>query len=139
MNFHHLPWGAILGFWKLLKVLGIIPGTILGLSAKKSFQQWRQNRAIAGWPTTEATIVSGGVHQEGLWRTWAELTYSYCVGEYRAGTYIRRFRKEQDADDFVRQMRDKRIQVRYDQANPDRSVLLDRDIELVALLVPELS
>jgi hypothetical protein len=75
---------------------------------------------------------------EGVMRYWAEITYSYYVGEYRAGTYVRRFREEDHADDFVRQLRDKRIQVWYRDSDPDNSVILDRDIEMVALLTPQL-
>ena len=139
MTSGHVPWHLILlGSIKLLKTFGLIPGAIAAFGLRKLFQKLRQKRAIAGWPATEATIQSAKVHQEGVRRYWAEITYSYCVGEYRAGTYLRRFRKEDDADEFVRQLRDKRIQVRYKDSDPDNSVILDRDIEMVALLTPQL-
>jgi len=137
MSPDHIPWGAILlAIIKLLKVFGIIPGALAALTVRKLYQKWRQNKAIAGWPVAEARIQGGQVHREGPGRIWAELSYSYFVGEYRAGTYIRRFRRKEDADDFVRQVKDMRLQVRYDDANLDRSVILDRDIEMVALLDP---
>jgi len=139
MTSGHVPWHLILlGSIKLLKTFGLIPGAIAAFGLRKLFQKLRQKRAIAGWPATEATIQSAKVHQEGVRRYWAEITYSYYVGEYRAGTYLRRFRKEDDADEFVRQLRDKRIQVRYKDSDPDNSVILDRDIEMVALLTPQL-
>ncbi len=46
------------------------------------------------------------------------------------------FRKEEEADEFVRQIRDKRLQVRYNPAKPDESAILDRDLEMVVLLSP---
>jgi len=139
MTTGHVPWHLILlGTIKVLKTFGLIPGAIAAFGLRKLFQKFRQKRAIAGWPATEATIQSAKVHQEGVRRYWAEITYSYYVGEYRAGTYLRRFRKEDDADEFVRQLRDKRIQVRYKDSDPDSSVILDRDIEMVALLTPQL-
>jgi hypothetical protein len=139
MTSGHVPWHLILlGSIKLLKTFGLIPGAIAAFGLRKLFQKLRQKRAIAGWPATEATIQSAKVHQEGVRRYWAEITYTYYVGEYRAGTYLRRFRKEDDADEFVRQLRDKRIQVRYKDSDPDNSVILDRDIEMVALLTPQL-
>lgn len=138
MDFLHFHWGVIL-FWiiKLLKVLGIIPGAMAARWLQKLYQKQRQKRATEGWPSTEATIQSGKVHQEGV-RHWAEVTYTYFVGEYRSGTYVRNFRKEEDADDFVRQVRDKRLQVHYKESAPDTSVILDRDMEMVVLMVPQL-
>jgi hypothetical protein len=138
MNFLHLPW-AVIVFWiiKLLKVFGIIPGAMAARWVQKFYQRRRQKRAIEGWPSTEATVQSGKVHTEGM-RHWAEVTYTYFIEEYRSGTYVRNFRKEEDADDFVRQVRDKRLQVHYKPSDPDTSVILDRDMEMVVLLVPQL-
>lgn len=139
MNLHHIPWATILwGIVKLLKVFGIIPGAIAAMSIQKLYQKWRQNRAIAGWPSTEARILSGEVHHEGPRRIWAELTYSYYAQEYRAGKYIHRFRKEEDADNFIREIKDRRVQVRYNESKPDESVILDRDIQMLALMAPQI-
>jgi hypothetical protein len=139
MNVHHIPWEPVLlGAIKLLKVFGIIPGAVAAFGVRKFYQKWRQNRAMAGWPATDATILSGQVHKEGLRRIWAELTYSYFVGEYRAGKYIHRFRREDEADEFIRQVKDKRIQVHYNSSDPEQSVILDRDLEMVVLLTPQL-
>jgi len=89
---------------------------------------------MAGWPTTEATILWGKVEREGPRRIWAEITYSYFVGEYRSGTYLRTFRREEDADEFVRHIKDRRIQVRYKESTPEKSTILDRDLEMIAPL-----
>jgi hypothetical protein len=136
MHFRHIPWEAIiLALVKLLKVFGLIPGAIAAFGVRKLFQRWRQNRAIAGWPATDATIQSGTVHKAG-WRVWVELTYTYYVGEYRSGTHVHRFRSGEQADEFVRQVKDKRVHVHYDGDHPEKSVILDRDLEMVALLAP---
>jgi len=44
---------------------------------------------------------------------------------------------EEHADEFVRQVKDQRVQVHYDSANPNASVILDRDLEMIALLAPQ--
>ncbi len=90
---------------------------------------------MAGWPSTDATILNGQVHKQGL-HSWVELTYTYYVGEYRSGKHVHRFRREEDADEFVRQVKDKHVPVHYDGSNPDKSVILDRDLEMIALLAP---
>ena len=102
MNFRHFPWGVILFVLvKLLKMFGIIPGALAAFGVRKLYQKWRQNKAMAGWPATDGTIQSGQVHKQGL-RYWVELTYTYYVGEYRAGKHVHHFRREEDADEFVR-------------------------------------
>jgi len=138
MHWQAIHWGYLL-FWciKLLKVFGIIPGALAAFGVRKLYQKWRQSQALAGWPSTDATIQSGEVHKKG-WRSyWAELTYSYYVGEYRAGKYVRHFRSEEQADEFIRQAKDRHMQVHYNSSDPDKSVILDRDIEMVAMLSPE--
>jgi hypothetical protein len=139
MSVHHMPWEVIFfGMIKLIKAFGLIPGAIAAFGVRKLYQKWRQNKAMAGWPVTDGTILSGQVHREGRRRYWAEIAYYYFVGEYRSGTYVRRFRKEEDADAFVRQVKEKRLQVRYSDANPEQSVILDRDLEMIVLLSPQL-
>jgi hypothetical protein len=138
MDILHFPWGLMLSWIiTLLKVFGIIPGAIAANWLRKLYQRRRQPRAMEGWPSTEATIQSGRVQSEGT-RHWAEITYTYFVGEYRVGTYLRNFRKEDDANEFVRQLRDKRLHVHYKESNFDTSVILDRDLEMIVLLLPQL-
>jgi hypothetical protein len=139
MKFHHIPWGEIVFVLvKLLKMFGIIPGAVAAFGVRKLYQKWRQNKAMAGWPATDATIQSGKVHKKG-WRSyWVELTYTYYVGEYRSGKHVHQFRSEENADEFVRQVKDRRVQVHYDSSDPDKSVILDRDLEMIALLAPQL-
>ena len=133
----HWAYLVALGI-KLLAKFGLIPGFIAAFGFQKFRQKFRQRKAVEGWPATEATIQICRVHKEHGRKFWAEVTYSYFVGEYRSGTYIRNFRKEEQADDFVRQLRDRRIQIRYKESDPENSVILDRDLELIGLLVSEL-
>jgi hypothetical protein len=136
MGSHHIPWEwLIFGLVKLLKVFGIIPGALAAFGVRKFYQKWRQNKAMAGWPATDATIQGGSVHKQG-WNTWVELTYTYYVGEYRSGTHVHRLHHREDADDFVRQVKDKRVHVHYDAGHPEKSVILDRDLEMIVLLTP---
>ena len=93
---------------------------------------------MEGWPSTQAYIQWCKVHQEGMRNYWVEVTYSYFVGEYRSGTYIRRFTREAQADNFASLLRGKQFQVHYKPDDPADSVFLERDLEMVAALVPEL-
>lgn len=136
MHLHHIPWGALfLTLIHLLKAFGLIPGALAAFGVRKLYQKWRQNKAMSGWPATDATIQNGRVHKEG-WRVWVELTYTYYVGEYRTGTHVHKFRSAEQAEEFIRQVKDKRVHVHYDADHPEKSVILDRDLEMIALLAP---
>jgi hypothetical protein len=138
MHLHAIHWEWIVfGLLKLLKAFGLIPGAFAALGLRKLYQKWRQSRAMAGWPATDATIQSGQVHKQGIWSYWAEITYTYFVGEYRTGKHVHRFRNEEAADEFIRQIKDKHVLVHYDSNKPDSSVILDRDLEMIALLAPQ--
>jgi Protein of unknown function (DUF3592) len=138
MHLHHWPWTLILlELAKLLKAFGLIPGAIAAFGVRRFYQKWRQNKAMAGWPATDATVQSGLTHKEGFRSYWAEVTYTYYVGEYRSGKYVRRFRRAEEAADFVRQVKDKRVHVHYNPDDPDKSVILDRDVEMIVMLEPQ--
>ncbi len=138
MHPDQLQWSALL-VWivKLLKVFGVLPGAVAAYAIQRFWQKRRQSRAMEGWPATEATILWGKVHNKGPRNIWAEITYSYYAGEYRSSTYVRRFKNEPLADDFVRTLKDRKIQVHYKEADPDVSVILERDLEMIALMAPQ--
>jgi hypothetical protein len=134
----HIRWDfIILAVFKLLKMFGIFGSAVVVFWIRKMVQKRVQKRAMEGWPATDATIQWGKIHREGG-RYWAEVTYSYFVGEYRSGKYVRGFRREEQAEEFIRQLKDKRTRVHYKEAAPDKSVILDRDLELIVLLEPQL-
>ena len=91
-----------------------------------------------GWPSTEGRILSGKV--AGIAHTsrfLATLQYSYYFEDkYHYGKYTHEFSKKVEAEEFVRQMKDKRLQIRYKPSNPDKSVLEQRVIEQYILLTP---
>ena len=69
-------------------------------------------------------------------RYLATLSYIYFLEEYRTGKYVHEFTNQDDADNFVRTMKDKRVQIRYNQSNPNKSVLEQRAIEQHIMLTP---
>ena len=103
-------------------------------------RRWRKSRdenAAQGWPSVEGRITSGDFKEVPKTKRWlATLTYTYFVGEYRTGKYVHEFMSVDEAGDFVRAMKDKRVQIRYKESNPDRSVLEQRTIEQYILLTP---
>ncbi len=116
---------------KLLKMFGLLPGAVAAYATKNWWQKRRQQRAQEGWPSVDGVVVGAKVTKQG-WRSyWAVITYSYCVGEYRSGTYIKKFSRADDADAFARELRDKRPRVHYKDSAPDVSTLLDRDLEML--------
>jgi hypothetical protein len=104
------------------------------------FRRWRKARVeeqAQGWPSVEGLVIGGKVSPIPKTSQFhASLQYTYFVGEYRTGKYDHDFSSEEQADEFVRAMKDKRVQIRYDSSNPDRSVLEQRIIEQHALLTP---
>jgi len=103
-------------------------------------RRWRKSRSeesAQGWPSVEGNISDGKVkpipHTS---RYLASLEYTYFVEEYRLGEYTHEFSKKSDADDFVRQLKGKRVHIRYNPSNPDKSVLEQSVIEQLVLLAP---
>lgn len=127
-------WESIYIVLKLLKMFGLLPGAVAAYFVQRLMQRWRQARAQEGWPSVDGVVVGGKVVHEGGRSYFAEISYSYCVGEYRAGTYLRKFSREEDAAVFARAMWDKRPRVHYKEGSPDVSTLLDRDLEMLVPL-----
>jgi Protein of unknown function (DUF3592) len=90
----------------------------------------RNEKAAPNWPSVEGSIVMVKVSRiPKTTRYLAILEYSYFLGEIRVGKFTRDFSKEDDADDFVRRMKDKRVQIRYKPSNPNESVLEQRVVD----------
>jgi hypothetical protein len=128
----HLPH-----IWVLAIRYGIYFAFAWGAVSWRRWQKRRRESIAHAWPSVEGVILSG--HVESVPKTscfLATLQYSYFVEEYRAGIYIHEFAKETDADDFVRQMRDKRLPIRYNPSKPGNSVLEESAVEQQAQLTP---
>lgn len=124
-----------------LWVLGIRYGVYFSFAwAAVNWRRWQKRRreTIAQqWPSVEGVILSGQVAPVPKTSCFlVTLQYTYYVEEYRTGKYIHEFAKENDADDFVRQLRDRRVQIRYKQSNPDKSVLEQSVVEQHVQLTP---
>jgi hypothetical protein len=124
-----------------LWVLGIRYGTYFAFAwAAVYWRRWQKRRreiVAQGWPSIEGVILSGQVTPVPKTSCFlATLQYTYFIDEYRTGKYVHEFARETDADDFVRQLKDKRVHIRYKPSNPDNSVLEQSVVEQHAQLVP---
>jgi hypothetical protein len=103
----------------------------------RRWQKRRREGIAQGWPSVEAVILNGTVAPVPKTSCFlATLRYTYFVDEYRTGKYIHEFAKESEADDFVRQLKDKRVPIRYNPTNADKSVLEQSVVEQHARLSP---
>jgi len=104
------------------------------------YRRWRKrhNEQIAqGWPSAEGRIVFTNVAQiPKTTRYLATLHYTYFVGEYHSGEYQHEFSNESDADNFVRALKDKSVQIRYKESDPGKSILEERVLEQHIVLTP---
>lgn len=104
----------------------------------RRWQKRRRETSAQGWPSVEAVILGGHVAPVSKTSCFlATLQYTYYVdGDYRTGKYTHEFAKETDADDFVRQIKDKRVPIRYKPSNPNNSVLEQSVVEQHTQLTP---
>jgi hypothetical protein len=104
------------------------------------YRRWRKNRdenAAQGWPSVEGLIISAEATRIAKTsRFIVTLKYSYFLTEYHYGEYVHDFATEAEAKEFASQLRNKHIQIRYNQSKPDKSVLEQRAIEQYILLAP---
>jgi hypothetical protein len=103
-------------------------------------RRWRKARdenAAQAWPSVEGRIISSkATRVENTTRFIVTLEYSYFLAEYHYGKYIHDFSKEADAKEFASKLKDKRVQIRYKQSNPGKSVLEQSTIEQHVMLAP---
>jgi len=132
---HRIP-----SLWILALRYGIYFAFAWGAVCWRRWQKRRQENTARSWPSVEARILSGWVAPVPKTSCFlATLEYAYFVGEYRTGQYIHEFPRESDADDFVRALANRRMPVRYDQANPGHSVLEQRVVEHHFQLTPRIA
>jgi len=123
--------------WVFVIRYGIYFAAAWGAVYWRRWQKRRRETIAQTWPSIEGVILSGEVAPTPKTSCFlATLQYTYFVEEYRTGEYVHEFAKETDADDFVRQLKDKRVQIRYKQSNPDESVLEQSVVEQHAQLTP---
>jgi len=129
----HFVWSY--GFKYALDLLAFVSG---GFAIY--FHRWQKRRReniAQSWPSVQGVVVSATVQPIPKTKHFhAILQYTFFVDEYRTGKYIHEFSNEEDADEFVRQLKDKRLQIRYKESNPDKSVLEQSVVGQHVLLAP---
>jgi hypothetical protein len=119
--------------------LGIL-SLVAYFAAVPVYRWWdrRKQRIALEWPSVEGcvqvVIVASDITDSSKYA--ASLAYSYFVEEYQSGSYTRVFSSEEDADNFARQMKDRKIPIHYNPQKPDDSVLGDEDVEEFARQTP---
>jgi hypothetical protein len=132
---YHLPH-----LWTLVLRCGLYFAFAWGAVTWRRWQKRRQENIAQGWPSVEGVILSGNVSPVPKTSCFvATLQYSYFVAEYHTGTYFHEFARESDADDFVRQLNNKRVPIRYNPTNADKSVLEQSVVEQHTQLTPHFS
>ncbi|SRR6266481_75867 len=114
-----LPWPFV--FWLIM---------LVAVVAMPLIRWWRKLRAQS-WPTVQGIIVDTAIYerpvQSGIWA--AELVYSCTVeGQVHAGRYKRRFDNLEEAQEFVRDLKDRSIAIHYRPAKPSHSALDEQDL-----------
>jgi len=115
----------------------IYVGVGWGMVYLRRWQKSRLEESAQGWPSVEGSIADGKVKRiSHTSRFLATLEYTYFVEEYRNGKYTHEFPKKADAEDFVEKLKGQRVQIRYKQSNPSKSVLEQSVVEQHILLAP---
>lgn len=110
--------------------IGIIPliATVILLAALRLSRALRF-RGTATWPVVEGRIENCDVREIRTRSSHyfvAEAAYSYRVeGEYYSGRFSREFAQESEAWDYVSSIRNALVQVKFDPAKAESSLVLD--------------
>jgi hypothetical protein len=120
-------WLVVLRY-PLMLVGGVVAETV------RRWHKRRRDEIAEGWPSVEGCVQFVSVDPVSSTDYFkATLEYSYFVGEYRSGKYTQNFDSEDCANAFVQPMKEKKVQVRYNPANPDKSLL---DESFIQQLIP---
>jgi hypothetical protein len=124
-------WPWVVYLWVVLIISGWL----------RPASRWLQRRRAANWPTAEGHIESAELSQPKptVFSTRsrsspyvAELGYSYSIaGSLEAGWYRRDFPTEQDARDFLRELKGKPLAVHYNPSNPSSSRLSESALDML--------
>jgi hypothetical protein len=107
----------------------------------KPLWRWIQSQRASGWPLTTGLIESVSVREskQSFFASWpngdspryfAELDYSYAVTDSTfTGRYQRGFSMEQEAWEFLRDLKGKSVSVQYNPENPVTSTLSEQSVE----------
>jgi hypothetical protein len=127
LDWHHL--------WRIVARFDYLATFAMGglvVTVRRYWQKLREDRA-ASWPSADAVIQSVIVLPHDGHDVQISYRY-YAMQEYRYGKYSRHFRSKTPAEQFADAIRGRSLQIRYDETNPEVSVLMERDLELVGAL-----
>jgi Protein of unknown function (DUF3592) len=114
---------------------------LVGVGSRKVIWRWIQRTRAKSWLTASGQIDRVSVSEtkrtffsttpRGSSRTYdAELGYSYSVGGTKyAGRYVQDFGTEDDAYEFVRDLKGQAVPVQYNPNKPSASALLKLSVE----------
>jgi len=135
-------------FWTSHWQIGFFVVIALLTSLPHLWRWWKKRTALQ-WPTTPGRIESAEIPPPakvlGMTLTPAKnrvvkarLVYSYApVGEQFRGKYERDFGREEEAQDFLRDLQGKAVEVHFDPRRPEKSVLSEPSLEsLLAARAP---
>ena len=126
-DWHHL--------WRILERFDYLATFAIGgvvVAVRRYWQKLREDRA-ASWPSADAVIQAVIVRPQDGYDVQVSYRY-YAMQEYRYGKYSRHFRSKAPAEEFADALRGRSLQIRYNDAKPEVSVLMERDLELVGAL-----
>ena len=136
----HFSWHELLHYARVWIYLLKYPLSFIAGWGAIYVRRWRKKRDennAQGWPSIEGRIISSvAARIEKTNRFMVTLQYSFFLEEYHYGKYIHEFSKQSEAEELARQMKEKRVQIRYNPSNPDKSVLEQSVIEQHVLLAP---
>ena len=124
------PWPLVL-IWACVVVFLIV-------WENRYKRKWQQFRA-RNWPTADGVFVPGeGEVGNMMWGSSkriagyeSRLYYEYRCDGAQYGIYRRFFSRKPDAEAFVKLLDGRRIPVRVKRKKPQKSYVLDRDVELL--------
>lgn len=111
-----------------VRLLGV--AIALSIGGIASLRAWRLRRASQSWPMVEGKILSGrakGISNgSGAVIWYAEMTYTFTTlnGDYYAGRFDHHTANEAQANEYVRQMKDAKVSIRYRPGDPDTSLAM---------------
>ena len=119
-------WPWVFYVWGAFALAGLV----------KPLWHWLQRERASSWPIAHGRLESIEITKPGFsfatrsGHYVAELGYSYSVeGTSYTGRYGRDFPTEYEAEEFVCDLQNKSVAIRYNSASPSRSILLEPDIE----------
>lgn len=123
-------WGTTSNNSRMMWGAGFVLFLILLVWWARIRWRWVRRSRAAGWPMVEGRIEQATVeavrrnpflrHAAPDWRV--DVGYSYSIGgQFLSGRYERHFSDEDEAQDFVRGLKGKRVEVHYNPSKLEES------------------